>query len=63
MGRKTVTLALNQASPMVLDCTIDYDGIDFFARADIDHQVEIPTDQSLVVDKDTGELETLIKED
>lgn len=62
MGRKTVTLALNQATPMILDCTIDYDGSNFYARSDIDHQVNIPSDQSLVVDKETGELKTIIKE-
>ena len=61
MGRKIATLALNQVASIVLDCTIDYDGSDFYARDDIDHQVDIPSDQSLVVDKDTGQVKTIIK--
>lgn len=60
MGRKIATLALNQAIPIVLDFTLDYDGSNFYVRDDIDHQVYIPNDQSLVVDKDTGEIKTII---
>lgn len=43
---------------MILDSTIDYDGSDFYAKDDVDHRVYLPSSQSLVVDKDTGEMKT-----
>ena len=43
---------------VVLDTTLDYDGSDFYADDAKDHQVEMASNQDLVVDTATGELKT-----
>ena len=53
-----ITFTPARIEPMILDSTIDYNGSDFYAKDDIDHQVNIPCDQSLVADEDTGEIKT-----
>lgn len=39
-----------------IDCTFDYDGARFYARDDIDHKVDLPSQHEVCVDTETGEF-------
>lgn len=57
----TLTRRNDNLQAIILDCTLDYDGSDFYADDSKDHKVDMPASQKLVVNTATGELKTLRK--